>query len=61
MVEFGPRVRALAVSTGGASGGPASIHFLDQAQHYADGNLRPVYFYPADLGSHTERHYHPGE
>jgi acyl-homoserine-lactone acylase len=61
VVEFGPRVRAIAVSTGGASGNPASKHFLDQAQRYADGNLRPVYFYPADLQSHTERHYHPGE
>ena len=61
VVEFGPTVRALAVSTGGASGDPASKHFLDQAQRYADGNLRPVYFYPTDLQAHTERSYHPGE
>ncbi len=61
VVEFGPHVRAIAVSTGGASGDPTSRHFLDQAQRYADGNLHPVYFYPTDLQSHTERHYHPGE
>ncbi len=59
VVEFGRKVRALAVSTGGASGDPKSKHFLDQAQRYADGNLRPVYFYDADIRAHTERRYHP--
>jgi acyl-homoserine-lactone acylase len=60
-VEFGSRVRALAVSTGGASGHPSSKHFLDQAQRYADGDLRPVYFYAADIAAHTEKQYHPGQ
>ncbi len=49
VVEFGPRVRARAVTAGGLNGDPASPHFNDQAQRYADGNLRPVYFYPEDL------------
>jgi acyl-homoserine-lactone acylase len=39
---------------GGESGDPASRHFLDQAQRYADGNFRKVYFYPADLEGHVE-------
>ncbi len=60
-VEFGPKVRALAVTAGGESGDPASPHFSDQAQHYADGALRPVYFYPEDLKGHVERTYRPGE
>lgn len=60
-VEFGPKVRAVAVSAGGESGHPDSKHFLDQAQRYADGNLRPVYFYPEQLQGHTERTYRPGE
>jgi len=59
-VEFGPKVQAWAVSIGGESSDPASHHFLDQAQRYADGNLRKVYFYPADLKGHIERRYHPG-
>jgi acyl-homoserine-lactone acylase len=59
VVEFGPRVRALAVSTGGESGDPTSPHFLDQAQRYADGNLRPVYFYPADILAHAAKRYRP--
>ena len=53
-VEFGPKVEAWAISTGGESGDPASHHFLDQAQRYADGNFRKVYFYPADLEGHVE-------
>lgn len=61
VVEFGPRVKALAVSTGGESGHPGSKHFMDQAQRYADGNLRPVYFYPDELAGHIESSYHPGQ
>jgi acyl-homoserine-lactone acylase len=49
VVEFGPRVRARAVTAGGLSGDPASPHFNDQTQRYAEGNLRAVYFYPDDL------------
>src|SRR6058998_2990279 len=61
VVEFGPKVRAKAVTAGGESGDPSSKHFNDQAERYATGNLRPVYFYPSQLKGHTERQYHPGE
>jgi acyl-homoserine-lactone acylase len=61
VVEFGPRVTARAISTGGQSGDPSSKHFNDQAGRYAAGALRPVYFYPEDLLGHIERRYHPGE
>lgn len=61
VVEFGPRVAAWAVSAGGESGHPGSHHFLDQAQRYADGRFRKVYFYPADLQGHIEKQYKPGE
>ncbi len=60
VVEFGPKISARAVSTGGESGDPKSKHFDDQATRYAAGNLREVYFYPSDLLGHTERTYHPG-
>ncbi|MGD1096269.1 MAG: penicillin acylase family protein [Bryobacteraceae bacterium] len=60
VVEFGPRVRARAVSAGGESGSPSSKHFGDQAQRYATGDLRDVYFYREQLKGHTERDYHPG-
>jgi acyl-homoserine-lactone acylase len=61
IVEFGPKVRAWAVTAGGESGHPDSKHFKDEAGRYASGDLRPVYFYPDDLKGHIERQYHPGD
>jgi acyl-homoserine lactone acylase PvdQ len=61
VVEFGPKVRALGVTAGGESGHPQSKHFNDEAERYASGNLREIYFYPEQLRGHTERTYHPGE
>jgi acyl-homoserine-lactone acylase len=61
VVEFGPRVRARAISAGGESGDPASPHFSDQAQRYADGNLRDVYFHAEEVAAHAKRTYRPGE
>ncbi len=51
-VEFGPKVRARAVTAGGESGDPASPHFGDQVGRYAAGNLRSVYFWPEDQQGH---------
>ena len=59
VVEFGPRVRAKAVTAGGESGDPKSKHFNDQAERYSTGSLREVYFYPDQLKGHTERTYKP--
>ena len=61
IVEFGPRVHAIAVTAGGESGHPASRHFNDEAQRYASGQLREGYFYPDQRRGHTETTYHPGE
>jgi acyl-homoserine-lactone acylase len=61
IVEFGDSVRAVAVTAGGESGNPSDAHFNDQAQRYARGELRPVYFYRSQLEGHIEREYHPGE
>jgi acyl-homoserine-lactone acylase len=60
VVEFGDSVRARAVTAGGLSSDPASGHFNDQAERYASGDLREVYFYPHQLDGHTEREYRPG-
>jgi len=60
VVEFGKTIRAKAVTAGGESGDPSSKHFNDEAQRYATGDLRDVYFYPDQLKGHTERTYKPG-
>jgi acyl-homoserine-lactone acylase len=60
VVEFGDSVHARAVTAGGESGDPASKHFNDEAERYATGNLREVYFYKSQLKGHVEREYHPG-
>jgi acyl-homoserine lactone acylase PvdQ len=60
VVEFGEKVRAMAVTAGGESGHPPSPHFNDEAKRYATGDLREVYYYREQLKGHTEREYHPG-
>jgi len=60
VVEFGDSLRAIAVTAGGLSNDPTSPHFNDQAERYATGNLREVYFYPQDIQANAEREYHPG-
>jgi acyl-homoserine-lactone acylase len=61
VVEFGPKVRARAITAGGESGHPGSPHFNDEAERYTTGNLREVYFWPEQLKGHTERIYRPGQ
>lgn len=61
VVEFGERVRARALMAGGQSGDPASPHFFDQAQLYAKGRFRPVYFHADELIGHVVRRYRPGD
>ena len=61
VIEFGDQVKAKAVTAGGLNSVPGSKHFNDQADRYATGNLRDVYFYKAQLEGHTERTYKPGQ
>ncbi len=61
VVEFGERIKARAVVTGGASSHPNSPHFADQAPLYCAGTFRDVWFYPEDVRRHVERTYRPGE
>ncbi len=60
VVEFGDSVRARAITAGGQSGDVGSPHFKDQAERYATGELRPVYFYRPDVDAHAEETYSPG-
>jgi acyl-homoserine lactone acylase PvdQ len=60
-VEFGKRVTARTIVTGGESSDPASPHFADQASMYLEGRFKDVLFYKEDVLSHKEKEYHPGE
>ncbi|GAC1527362.1 MAG: penicillin acylase family protein [Sediminibacterium sp.] len=59
-VEFGKKLRARTLLTGGQSNDPASRHFTDQAGMFINGRFKEVYFYKEDLKKHIERQYHPG-
>ncbi|WP_324672132.1 penicillin acylase family protein [Hymenobacter sp. GOD-10R] len=61
VVEFGPRIKARSVLTGGESSSPNSPHFTDQAALYCEENFKDVLFYPEDVRQHAEKTYHPGE
>ena len=61
VVEFGDKVTAKAVTAGGLNSVPGSKHFNDQAERYATGNFREVYFYREQLKGHTEKEYKPGQ
>ena len=60
-VEFGPKVKAKTIITGGQSFDPASKHFNDQAAMFLEGKFKDVLFYQEDLMKHVEKTYHPGE
>ena len=61
VVEFGPRIVARSVVTGGQSSRPGTPHFLDQADLYCNGRFKEVRFYPEDVKAHAEKTYRPGE
>ncbi|GAB3729384.1 penicillin acylase family protein [Spirosoma lituiforme] len=61
VVEFGKRVKARSVVTGGQSSKPGLKHFTDQAPLYTVGKFKDVLFYPEDVKQHVEKTYHPGE
>jgi len=60
-VEFGKRIKAKSLLTGGESGDPSSRHFGDQAEMYTRGRFKEVLFYKEDILQHVEKSYHPGE
>ena len=60
-VEFGKKVTARTVVTGGESSDPASPNFRDQAAMYLNGKFKDVLFYPEDVQAGAVATYHPGE
>jgi acyl-homoserine lactone acylase PvdQ len=60
-VEFGKRLKAKTIMTGGESFYPGSPHFNDQAAGFVEGKFKDVNFYKEDVLKKAERTYHPGE
>jgi acyl-homoserine-lactone acylase len=60
-VEFGKKVKAKSVVTGGQSFDPSSKHYTDQSEMYINGNFKDVLFYKEDVLRHVEKQYHPGD
>lgn len=60
VVEFGSKVKAKSLLAGGQSGNPASPHFFDQGQRYADVQFKDVAYYREDVEKRAEATYHPG-
>jgi acyl-homoserine lactone acylase PvdQ len=60
-VEFGKKIKAKSLLTGGESGDPGSKHFIDQGLMYSKGQFKDVLFYKEDVLQHADKTYHPGE
>jgi len=60
-VEFGKRLKAKTIMTGGESFDPSSKHFTDQAQGFLEGKFKEINFYKEDVLKRSQRSYHPGE
>ncbi|MCP4552775.1 MAG: penicillin acylase family protein, partial [Bacteroidetes bacterium] len=61
VVEFGSKITARSILTGGASSDINSPHFDDQALMYTKGEFKDVRFYREDVEKNAERAYKPGK
>jgi acyl-homoserine-lactone acylase len=60
-VEFGKKLKAKTIMTGGESFDPSSPHFTDQAEGFINGQFKNIHFYKEDVMKNAVRTYHPGE
>ena len=61
VVEFGDKVKAKSILAGGQNSDPASPHFYDQAQPYADRQFKDVAYYKEDVEKRAKKKYNPGK
>ncbi|WMN11999.1 penicillin acylase family protein [Marivirga salinae] len=61
IVEFGEQVKAKSIIPYGVSDHPESDHYDDQAELYAQGKLKPVFFTQDEILENLKAEYRPGE
>ncbi|WP_375580099.1 penicillin acylase family protein [Marivirga tractuosa] len=61
IVEFGEQVKARSIIPYGESDHPESEHYDDQAELYAQGKLKPVFFTMDEIEDNLKVKYRPGE
>ena len=61
IVDFGKKIKAKSILTGGQSCDPASPYFTSQAEGYVDGKFKDVWYYRADVEKHAQSTYTPGQ
>jgi acyl-homoserine-lactone acylase len=61
VVEFGKKLKARSVVSGGASSDPSSSNFNDQSPLYVKGQFKDVLFYYEDVLKNSVRTYWPGQ
>ena len=59
-VEFGKRLKAKTIITGGQSRFAESQHFTDQAYGYLHGQFKTIHYYKEDVLANKKLAYHPG-
>lgn len=60
-VEFGKKLKARTILTGGESFDPSSPNYIDQAEGFLEGKFKDINFYKDDVLKNAGRTYHPGE
>jgi acyl-homoserine lactone acylase PvdQ len=60
-VEFGKRLKAKTIMTGGESFDRASQHFTDQTEGFLLGQFKEINFYKEEVLRHKQQSFKPGE
>lgn len=60
-VEFGKKLKAKTILTGGQSTDPNSPNFTDQAEGFVNGKFKDIFFYKEDVEKNKVKTYYPGE
>jgi acyl-homoserine-lactone acylase len=58
-VEFGKKLKAKAILTGGISANPDLLHFTDQVEGYINHKYKYIVLYIKDVKNGAEKIYHP--